>query len=81
VAFAAFPAPQAGSALTPCLAHCSALLRLFSAPEVREKSPEKGACHWGRFRGPCAPPGPKGGCGGAEKLAGGNKSLLGAARC
>ena len=63
-----FVAPQGRPAPAPCLVHCSELLRLFVAPEGREKSPEKGTRHSGRFRWPSVPPDPKGGSRGALAL-------------
>jgi hypothetical protein len=56
-----FVAPQGRPAPAPCLVCCSGLLRVFMAPEGREKIPEKGARHRGRLRWPHAPPDPKGG--------------------
>ena len=60
-----FVAPQGRPAPAPWLVYCSGLLRLFMAPEGREKSPEKGARHSGRLRWPHAAPDPKGGSRGA----------------
>ena len=63
-----FVAPQGRPAPAPCLVCCSGLLRVFMAPEGREKIPEKGARHRGRLRWPHAPPDPKGGSRGALTL-------------